>query len=56
MKKEKKNKEKKQKGNRVVVKVDVTKIVRCLCFTGVVIVGIIFGTKYWFEWMKEQEQ
>jgi hypothetical protein len=29
----------------VKVNVDVPKIVRCLCVTGVLIVGIIFGTK-----------
>ncbi len=29
----------------VRVNVDVPKIVRCLCVTGVIIVGIIFGTR-----------
>lgn len=32
-------------GVTVKVNVDVPKIVRCLCVTGVLIVGIIFGTK-----------
>lgn len=36
-----------QEGRNVSVKVnvDVPKIVRCLCVTGVIIVGIVFGTK-----------
>jgi hypothetical protein len=32
-------------GVNVKVIVDVPKIVRSLCFTGILIVGIIFGTK-----------
>lgn len=34
---------------RVEVKVDVAKIVRCACFAGIAIVGIIFGTKAWIK-------
>lgn len=37
----------------VNVTVDVPKIVKCLCITGVVIVGIIFGTKT-FQKMLDQ--
>lgn len=35
----------KEKGSSVTVNVDVTKIVKYVCVTGVFIVGIIFGTR-----------
>lgn len=32
-------------GSSVTVSVDVTKIVKYVCFSGIIIIGIIFGTK-----------
>lgn len=37
----------------VTVTVDVTKIVKYLCCAGIVIVGIIFGTKCWHKMIQE---
>lgn len=34
-----------EEGSKVEVKVDVTKIVKYVCITGAVIVGIIFGSR-----------
>jgi predicted type IV restriction endonuclease len=43
-----------EKGNSVVrVEVDVTKIVKYVCLTGVFIVGIIFGCNAWSKVMKD---
>jgi hypothetical protein len=33
-------------GSRVTVNVDVTRIVKYVCIAGVLIVGIIFGTRF----------
>lgn len=41
------------KASSVNVLVDVTKIVKYVCFTGIVIVGIIFGTKCYQSMIKE---
>lgn len=40
-------------GVSVQVKVDATKIVRCICIAGVLIIGIIFGTRCYLESYKE---
>lgn len=37
----------------VTVRVDVTKIVKYVCFTGIVIVGIIFGTRCYQKMLSE---
>jgi hypothetical protein len=43
-----------EKGNSVVrVEVDVTKIVKYVCLTGVFIVGIIFGCNAWSKVVKD---
>ncbi|NLP35122.1 MAG: hypothetical protein GX359_08005 [Clostridiales bacterium] len=39
----------KGKGSSVTVNVDVTKIVKYVCITGVFIVGIIFGTRCYYK-------
>lgn len=49
-------KEEQLQGASVTVRVDVTKIVRYLCFTGVLVVGIIFGTRCWREIKESLEQ
>lgn len=41
---------------RVEVKVDVAKIVRCACFAGIAIVGIIFGTKAWMKSLELEQR
>ena len=50
------NKREQAEGTSVTVRVDVTKIVRYLCITGILVVGIIFGTKCYMELIKEQEE
>lgn len=40
-------------GVSVQVKVDATKIVRYLCIAGVLIIGIIFGTRCYIESYRE---
>lgn len=40
-------------GASVTVKVDVTKIVKYVCITGIFIVGIIFGTKCYQKMLEE---
>ncbi|CRZ34857.1 hypothetical protein DFR55_10652 [Herbinix hemicellulosilytica] len=40
-------------GTSIQVTVDITKIVKYLCFAGVIIVGIIFGTKCFQNMLKE---
>lgn len=37
----------------VYVSVDVTKIVKYICFAGIAIVGIIFGTKCYHNLLKD---
>lgn len=37
----------------VTVNVDVTRIVKYVCFTGIVIVGIIFGTRCYQKMLSE---
>lgn len=37
----------------VNVKVDVTRIVKYVCFTAIIVVGIIFGSKYCYKILKE---
>lgn len=37
----------------VNVTVDVTRIVKYLSCAGIIIVGIIFGTKYWHRMLKD---
>lgn len=44
----------KSKAN-VVVTVNVTNIVKYVAIAGVAIVGIIFGTKTWCDYMKNKE-
>lgn len=44
----------KSKAN-VVVTVNVTNIVKYVAIAGVAIVGIIFGTKTWYDYMKNKE-
>ncbi|MBB2183775.1 hypothetical protein H0486_12920 [Lachnospiraceae bacterium MD1] len=41
--------EKKDTGSSVNVNIDVTRIVKYVCISGVFIVGIIFGTKYFHK-------
>lgn len=43
-------------GCSVTVKVDVARIVRCVCIAGVMIVGIIFGSKCISDYFKSQNQ
>ena len=38
---------------QINVKIDVTRIVGCLCATGLLIVGIIFGTRTFLKMMAE---
>lgn len=45
--------EKKEKGASVQISVDVTKIVKYLCFAGVLIVSIIFYSKCFRDMIKE---
>lgn len=45
--------EQKNKGASVHVTVDVTKIVKYVCFAGIAIVGIIFGTKCYQDMIRE---
>ncbi len=40
-------------GTTVTVTVDVTKIVKYVCFAGIFIVGIIFSTKCYHKMMEE---
>jgi hypothetical protein len=40
-------------GTNVNVTVDVTKIVKYVCCAGIIIVGIIFGTKFCHKLLKE---
>ena len=46
-----KNKECTTEEARVEVRVDVAKIVKYCCATAIVIVGIIFGTKTWLDYL-----
>ena len=48
-------KQEQEKGTSVTVRVDGTKIVRYLCITGIFVVGIIFGTRFYLDMLKEQE-
>ena len=43
-------------GTSVTIRVDVTKIVRYLCITGIFVVGIIFGTKFYLDLVKEKDE
>ncbi|WP_455056845.1 hypothetical protein [Jutongia sp.] len=47
-----KNKPEQTSGSSVHVEVNVTKIVKYVCLTGIAIVGIIFGCKAWAEVQK----
>lgn len=40
-------------GSAVTVKVDVSKIVKYVCISGVLIVGIIFGTKCFMKMLSD---
>jgi hypothetical protein len=42
-----------EEGASVTVTVDVTKIVKYVCFTAVIVVGIIFGTRCCHKMMEE---
>jgi hypothetical protein len=42
-----------ENGSSVTVKVDVTRIVKYLCVSGIFIVGIIFGTKCYQKMLQE---
>lgn len=44
---------KEREGSSVTVSVDVTKIVKYACFTGICIVGIIFGTRCYHKMLEE---
>lgn len=43
----------KENGSSVTVQVDVSRIVKYVCIAGVLIVGIIFGTKCCHKMMEE---
>ncbi|CDC93042.1 unknown [Roseburia sp. CAG:380] len=47
-----KNKTEQTSGSSVHVEVNVTKIVKYVCLTGIAIVGIIFGCNAWAEVQK----
>lgn len=46
------NKQEQTQGTSVHVEVNVTKIVKYVCITGIAIVGIIFGCSAWAEVQK----
>lgn len=48
----------KEKGNGVSVNIDldIYRIVRCLCITGVLIVGIVFGTDIAKKYLEKEEK
>ena len=43
-------------GVTVNIDLDIYKIVRCLCITGVLIVGIVFGTGIVNKYFKKKEE
>ena len=47
-----KNKTEQTSGSSVHIEVNVTKIVKYVCLTGIAIVGIIFGCNAWAEVQK----
>ncbi|HPU64074.1 MAG TPA: hypothetical protein PK304_07955 [Mobilitalea sp.] len=49
----KSNLEHNENGTSIRITVDITKIVKYLCFAGVIIVGIIFGSKCFQNMLKE---
>ena len=49
-------KQEQEKGTSVTVRVKKKKIVRYLCITGIFVVGIIFGTRFYLDMLREQEE
>lgn len=42
-------------GKSIKISIDVTKIVKYVCFTAIIIVSVVFGTNYVVKALKQEE-